>query len=320
MKFSYAFLILAAVALAAHAQQTPATSILALSKRDHTLAIVDASSLKIIAKAPVGDNPHEVIASTDGKTAYVSIYGNNNTLSVIDLIARKPLPTVDLGPLRSPHGLEFVGGKVWFTAEGAKAIGSYDPATKKVDWILGTGQNRTHMIAVSPDLKTIVTTNVASGTVSIIEKTAVHFGGPPPGMPPNGPPQGAPPPGPQGFDWNQTLVKVGSGSEGFDITPDRKEIWAANAGDGTISIIDFASKQVTQTLPADVSSANRLKFTPMANLPSSPCCVAGRSRSSTPPAERPSSASPSATAPPAFLCNPMAPGSSLPALPTITSP
>ena len=45
----------------------------------------------------------------------------------------------------------------------------------------------------------------------------------------------------------------------FDISPDGKEIWVANAGDGTVSIIDVASKRVTQTLAADVSSANRLK-------------------------------------------------------------
>jgi YVTN family beta-propeller protein len=253
-------LLAATFAASAQAQQTPATSLLALSKRDHTLAIVDPSSLKVIAKARVGTDPHEVIASTDGKTAYVSIYGNNNTISVIDLIAQKALPTIDLGPLRSPHGLDFVAGKLWFTAEAAKAIGSYDPSSNKVDWILGTGQNRTHMINVSSDQKTIVTTNVASGTVSIIQKTAAQFGGPPPGAP-NGPP-----PGPPGFDWNEIVVKVGSGSEGFDITPDRKEIWVANAGDGTISIIDVASKQVTQTLAANVPSANRLKFTPDGKL------------------------------------------------------
>jgi YVTN family beta-propeller protein len=55
---------------------------------------------------------------------------------------------------------------------------------------------------------------------------------------------------------------VGNGSEGFDVSPAGKEIWVANAGDGTVSIIDIASKQVTQTLAADVSGANRLKFTP----------------------------------------------------------
>jgi YVTN family beta-propeller protein len=267
---STSLILLAATLTAlAHAQQTPGTSLLALSKRDHTLAIVDPSTLKVIAKAPVGENPHEVIASTDGKTAYVSIYGSNNTISVIDLVAQKPLPTIDLGPLRSPHGLDFVGGKLWFTAEAAKAIGSYDPAAHKVDWILGTGQNRTHMIAVSPDLNTIVTANVASGTVSIIEKTAAHFGGPPPGMPQGTPPPGGmngPPPGPPGFDWNETVVRVGSGSEGFDITPDRKEIWTANASDGTLSIVDFSAKQVTQTLAANVPSANRLKFTPDGKL------------------------------------------------------
>ena len=126
------------------AQKRPSASLLVLSKQDHTLAIVDASSLQIIAKVPVGNDPHEVIASSDGATAYVSNYGFGayNTLAVIDLVAQKALPSVDLGALRGPHGLTFVGGKTWFTAEAAKAIGRYDPATQKVDWILGTGQNR----------------------------------------------------------------------------------------------------------------------------------------------------------------------------------
>jgi YVTN family beta-propeller protein len=157
-----------------------------------------------------------------------------------------------------------VGGKVWFTAEAAKAIGSYDPATAKLDWILGTGQNRTHMIFVSDDRKRIVTTNVSSGTVSIIEKTAARAPGPPPGAPaPNNPP-GPPPGGPMGppsGDWDETVVRVGDGSEGFDVSPNGREIWVANAHDGTISIIDPAAKKVTQTLAANIPSANRLKFT-----------------------------------------------------------
>ncbi|MGA8271672.1 MAG: YncE family protein [Candidatus Sulfotelmatobacter sp.] len=238
------------------AEDTPAAALLVLAKRDNTLAIVDPSSLKVIAKIPVGNDPHEVIASADGKTAYVSNYGSGayHTLAVVNLIAQKALPSIDLGALRGPHGLAFAGGKVWFTAEAAKAIGSYDPAAKSIDWILGTGQNRTHMIYVSPDMKLIVTTNVSSGTVSIIEKTAaVHSG------------QGGPP-GPPGGDWNEAVVRVGSGSEGFDVSPDGKEIWVANAGDGTVSIIDVENKQVSQTLAADVAGANRLKFTPDGKL------------------------------------------------------
>src|SRR5215471_19294040 len=245
------------------AQSTPPSALLALSKRGHTLAIVDPASWKVLARVPVGNDPHEVIASSDGKTAYVSNYGGGafNTLAVVDLVSQKAFQQIDLGPLRGPHGLAFAGGKVWFTAEAAKALGSYDPAKQKVDFILGTGQDRTHMIFVSEDQKRIVTTNVSSGTVSIIDKS-------PPPVPPQAPPnnaQGTPPPGPMGpggGDWEETVVRVGNGPEGFDVSPDGKEIWVANAQDGTISIINSASKTVTDTLNANVQSANRLKFTP----------------------------------------------------------
>jgi YVTN family beta-propeller protein len=260
------------------AQSTPRESLLVLSKHEHTLSIVDPATLKVVAHAPVGQDPHEVIASSDGKTAYVSIYGGGafHVINVIDLVGRKALADIDLGPLNGPHGLEFVGGKLWFTAEGAKVIGSYDPAKGKVDWVMGTGQNRTHMLYVTPDEKHIYTTNVSSGTVSILEKAAVQMG-PPPGPPgagspdrprqggPGGPPPGmAGPGGPSGqprMDWNQTVIPVGKGDEGFDVTPDGRELWTADAEDGTISIIDLASSKRVATLDAKVFGANRLKFT-----------------------------------------------------------
>jgi len=261
-------LLTLALSAALLAQNTPRESLLILSKQDHTVAIIDPTTLKVVAKIPVGNDPHEVIPSSDGNTAYVSNYGGGayNTLTVVDVALQTPLATIDLGALRGPHGLDFAGGKVWFTAEAAQAIASYDPATQKIDWILGTGQNRTHMIYVSPDAKRIVTTNVNSGTVSIIEKSAMRAAsGPPPnsqqGTAPAAPPPG-PPPGSQREDWNQTIIRVGAGSEGFDVSSDGREIWTANAHDGTIAIIDFPQKKLTQTLQANVRGANRLKFTP----------------------------------------------------------
>jgi YVTN family beta-propeller protein len=58
------------------------------------------------------------------------------------------------------------------------------------------------------------------------------------------------------------VVKVGNGSEGFDVSPDGKQVWVANAKDGTISVIDVAAKRVTATLAVNLQGANRLKFTP----------------------------------------------------------
>lgn len=260
------WLLLVAAMFAAgfsHAESTPEAALLVLSKQDRMLAIVDPASLRVIARVPAGEDPHEVIASTDGKTAYVSNYGFGayHTLTAIDLVGQKQIGTIDLGALRGPHGLAFADGKVWFTAEAAKAIGRYDPATGKIDEIVGIGQNRTHMLYVFPDAKRIVTTNVNSGTVTVLDRLATPGGAPKPGAPalPGLPREAILPPG---GDWLETVVPVGTRDEGFDVSPDGKEAWIANAGDGTISIVDLAAKKVTATLDVNVKSANRLKFTP----------------------------------------------------------
>ena len=231
----------------AGAQSTPRRSLLALSKHDHTLAIVDAATLQVLAKLPVGPDPHEVIASSDGTKAYVSIYGGGryHALSVLDLLAQKALPDIDTGALNGPHGLDFAGGKVWFTAEAAKAVARFDPASGTMDWIMGTGQNRTHMLYVTSDEKKIYTTNVSSGTVSILEEIPL--------------PQAR-------ADWNETVIPVGKGDEGFDVSPDGRELWTANAQDGSLSVIDLASRKVAATLDAKFAGSNRLKFTPDGKL------------------------------------------------------
>jgi YVTN family beta-propeller protein len=271
-KFTLSAIMLVCVAAACKAQSG---QLLALSKGNHTLAIVDPATLKVIARVPVGSDPHEVVASADGKTAYVSIYGGGSLheINVIDLVNQKALSNIDTKPFFGPHGLAFAGGKLWFTAEGSKLVGRYDPATQAFDWAMGTGQNRTHMVYVTPDLKRVYTTNVSSGTVSILQDTLMQFGPPPGGPTPGGqqqgPPPGSPPPGfnPQPrHDWVQTVVPVSNGSEGFDVLPNGKELWTAAADDGTIAVIDLASKKVTDKIDAKVFGANRLQFTPDGKL------------------------------------------------------
>jgi YVTN family beta-propeller protein len=228
------------------AQETPSPALLVLSKGEQMLKIVDPATGKVVGQAPSGPDPHEVIASADGTRAYITNYGGDryHTLTVVDLVARENLPTVDLGELSGPHGIEFAGGKVWFTSEGAEAVGSYDPVSNRVQREFATGQEGTHMLIVASDQSRIVTTNMRSGTVSILERDAAAGGVPKPA------------------DWRGRVVRAGGGVEGFDVSPDGKEIWAANGRDGTISIIDPATKRVVQTLDVKVGSANRLKFTP----------------------------------------------------------
>lgn len=218
-----------------------AQTLLVLNKEGN-VAIVDMKTKTVVGRAPTGDGPHEVVATTDGKLAVASNYGTGqapgHTLSVIDIATRKEIHRVDVAPLEQPHGLFAADGKIYFTAERNKIIARYDPATNRVDWMLGTGQDRTHMVALSKDHSLIFTTNVNSGTITIFDRA---------GNPP---------------DWHANVVKVGPGAEGFDVSPDEKQLWTANAGDGTVSIVDIAKRETVATFNIASKRSNRLKFTP----------------------------------------------------------
>jgi YVTN family beta-propeller protein len=234
------FLCLTGSSLAAGAE-TPSPALLVLNKADKQLAIVDPASGKVIARVGVGEGPHEVAVSADGKFAFVGNYGERapgTTISVIDLPVQEELHRVDLGPLRRPHGMFFVDGKLLFTAEQNRLVARYDPVMNDVDWLFGTGQATTHMVIANADASLIFTANIGSNSVSAIERTATPAG------------------------WGETVIAVGKGPEGIDWSPDGKEVWTATGGDGGVSIINVASKKVTETLNVGTKRTNRLKFTP----------------------------------------------------------
>ena len=75
---------LAALAPAGAASPT----LLVLNKGNLTMVTVDPATLKVTGSYPSGPNPHEVVASADGATAYISNYGAASSITVIDLAAR----------------------------------------------------------------------------------------------------------------------------------------------------------------------------------------------------------------------------------------
>ncbi|MDI1243192.1 MAG: YncE family protein, partial [bacterium] len=90
--------------------------LVALNKAEANMVIVDPGTMAVLGKVAVGDGPHEVVLSADGKTAYVANYGNQqpgNSISIIDIASAKELKRVDLMPMIRPHGLQFIGGKLY---------------------------------------------------------------------------------------------------------------------------------------------------------------------------------------------------------------
>jgi YVTN family beta-propeller protein len=237
-------LLLAAFALATagtFVETQGSARLLVLNKEDATLVFVDPATGQIGGRVPVGQGPHELVASTDGRHAFASNYGTGpapgHTISMIDVRAQKELRRIDVAPLQRPHGLGFVNGKLYFTAEASRKIARYDPAADKVEWEFETGQNGTHMVLPSKDGRTLFTSNIGSNNVSVIQEGA-------------------------GGVWTQTLVPVGKGPEGIDLSPDGKTVWSAHSQDGGVSVIDVATRKVRQTIPVGTKRSNRIKITP----------------------------------------------------------
>jgi YVTN family beta-propeller protein len=223
------------------AAQTGSPALIVLNKEDATLAVVNPATGTIVRQMPTGEGPHEVAVSDDGGTAFVSNYGGQtpgSTISVIDLSGRKPPHVVSVDPLRRPHGLAFFDGKLYFTAEVNRLIARYDPAADRIDWYFGTGQATTHMVLISPDGRRLVTANIGANTITLMERGA------------------------NAQTWNPTVIPVGAGPEGIDLSPDGREIWTAHSRDGGVSVVDVASRKVVATLALGTKRSNRLKFTP----------------------------------------------------------
>jgi len=158
--------------------------LLVANKGDRTLGIIDAEAGREIATVPEnGITGHEVVASLDGKLAYVPIYGNSgvgkpgtdgSNMVVIDIAARKIVGNLDFGHGVRPHCavLGPKDGLLYVTTELDNAVTVIDPKTVKIVAKIPTGQPESHMLAISPDGERGYTANVGPGTVSVLDMMA----------------------------------------------------------------------------------------------------------------------------------------------------
>jgi YVTN family beta-propeller protein len=158
--------------------------LLVCNKGDKTLGIIDPASCQQIATVnEEGETGHELVASPDGKRAYVPIYGNSGVghpgtdgqlIRVIDLAARKIVGTVDFGKGVRPHCAVMgpKNGLLYVTTELDNCVSVIDPKALKIVDKIPTGQPESHMLAISRDGRRGYTSNVGPGTVSALDLEA----------------------------------------------------------------------------------------------------------------------------------------------------
>jgi YVTN family beta-propeller protein len=174
-------LVLLSTSLVVHAQEA---RLLVAQKGEASLAIVDPIAGRVLGSvAEGGVTGHEVIASPDGRTAYVPVYGNSGVgkpgtdgskIVAIDIAAEKVVGEVDFEHGVRPH-CPLIGPKdelLYVTTELDKTVSIINPKTLKVVGSIPTGQPESHMLVLSHDGRRGYTANVGPGTVSVLDIAA----------------------------------------------------------------------------------------------------------------------------------------------------
>ena len=163
-----------------------AQTLLVVNQGDSTLSLIDPVSGQLVASVAEkidGVHGHEIAASSDGRTAFMPIYGSvgvgkpgidGHEMLVIDLPSRKIVGDLDFGHGVRPHlpVLDPASGLLYVTTELDKAVNVIDPKNLKIVGTISTGQEQSHMLALSHDGRRGYTANVGPGTVSVLDLKA----------------------------------------------------------------------------------------------------------------------------------------------------
>jgi YVTN family beta-propeller protein len=228
------------ISTAAQPPTNPSGFLAIVNQGDHTLVLFDLDKRQQVAAVTLGINGHELAVSPDAKFAFVPIYGNSGVgrpgtdgqfIDVIDLHTYALAGHIDLGKPVRPHCAKFgPGGLLYVSAELANSVFVVDTHARKVVAEIPTGQSQTHMLVISPDGRRAYTSNVESGTVSVLDlqkRTLV------------------------------TVIPVAKKIQRITISPDGRQIFTHDQDQPRIAVIDAATNKVARyiALPATVYSS-----------------------------------------------------------------
>jgi YVTN family beta-propeller protein len=215
----------------------PNATLIVANKGDNSMGIIDPEAGRQVAAVPEGGvTGHELIASPDGRTAYVPIYGNSgvgkpgtdgSNMVVIDIASRKVTGNVDFGKGVRPHCAMFGprNGLLYVTTELNNTVSIIDPKSLKIVGAVPTGQAESHMFVISHDGKRGYTANVGPGTVSVLD-----------------------------LDAKKTLdvIPISKMTQRISISPDDRFVFTADQTSPRLAVIDTATNKIKQwvDLPA----------------------------------------------------------------------
>ncbi len=199
-------------------------NIVATAEGSQSVAVVAPDGA--VRSIPTGaQGSHMLAVAQDGRTAYVANIGSG-TVSVLDLAAGTKLRDIAVGG--EPEGLALAknGTELWVGDLSAPRVQVYATGTGEKLAEVAIDPVAIRVIA-SPDGKTIATSNVASGTVTLIDVDSREV--------------------------TRTLSVSGEGEAGqvtLLFSDDGRRLYAAETGRDVVAEVDLGSGRVLRRLPA----------------------------------------------------------------------
>ena len=173
----YGWLLLMA-ALFAAALPAQEAALVVVEKKAGEVGFYTAAGERI-AGVKVGETPHEMVLDPDGRHLYVSDNGvlwmdydgpGGNTISIVDLKARKRVGVIPLGKYHRPHGMSFDPAmrRMIVTSENPDALVLVDPDTRSVVEAYDNGGEAPHMVMLDRAGEWAYASNTNSDNIAAI--------------------------------------------------------------------------------------------------------------------------------------------------------
>lgn len=226
------------------AAQTP--TYLVLQKGASNLAYYSTDG-KLQSTVPTGQHPHEMMLSRDGRYLYTTDNGTmriehpgsgGNSLSIIDVFARRKYADISFGEFHRPHGIDLdpATGNLVVTTELPDQLLLVDPVKRTVLKHFPTKGKTSHMVRFGPGAKWAYVSNGGSANVSAINLKTGEV----------------------------KLIQTGDRPEGSVLSKDGKELYVCNRESASLTVIDTARNSPIANIPTGKGPV-RIAITPDGN-------------------------------------------------------
>ncbi len=203
--------------VAAELRSQESGALVVLSGTGAEAVLIDPIHNRVLARFPTGPNPRGVALSPDGRFAYVTSYSwdpagtSSAGVTVLDLESRQVHAVFQPGDYRNLGGITVGtrGQRLWMTTEPEGGVVELDAHTGEVKMLWKTGSAISENVTVSHDGRRVYVSNTESNAITIIDRITVV----------------------------PSRIATGQGPTGLALTADGRDLWVANSGDNTISLI-----------------------------------------------------------------------------------